>query len=122
MMIICYRQSELFNTYKSKIFIILLRMRKIEPKIDLLDRGDRKSTRLNSSHQIISYAVFCLKKKRHILLTLLEHICTEGYLRLFLDEGEAMAMLLRPLVLQIHEQPLLAYLPRILCAFPVSHS
>src|SRR5258708_10388050 len=27
---------------------------------------DRKSTRLNSSHQIISYAVFCLKKKRHI--------------------------------------------------------
>src|SRR5258708_14020404 len=26
-------------------------------------RTDRKSTRLNSSHQIISYAVFCLKKK-----------------------------------------------------------
>src|SRR5207244_11034478 len=26
-------------------------------------RQDRKSTRLNSSHQIISYAVFCLKKK-----------------------------------------------------------
>src|SRR5438552_5926575 len=26
--------------------------------------GDRKSTRLNSSHQIISYAVFCLKKKQ----------------------------------------------------------
>src|SRR5947208_16007942 len=29
----------------------------------LLDLEDRKSTRLNSSHQIISYAVFCLKKK-----------------------------------------------------------
>src|SRR5258708_24711923 len=28
------------------------------------DFGDRKSTRLNSSHQIISYAVFCLKKKK----------------------------------------------------------
>src|SRR5258708_3427617 len=28
-----------------------------------LARADRKSTRLNSSHQIISYAVFCLKKK-----------------------------------------------------------
>src|SRR5258708_26651198 len=27
------------------------------------DQADRKSTRLNSSHQIISYAVFCLKKK-----------------------------------------------------------
>src|SRR5258708_23557077 len=26
--------------------------------------GDRKSTRLNSSHQIISYAVFCFKKKK----------------------------------------------------------
>src|SRR5207248_9946165 len=26
-------------------------------------RGDRKSTRLNSSHRTISYAVFCLKKK-----------------------------------------------------------
>src|SRR5258708_5158601 len=31
-------------------------------------RVDRKSTRLNSSHQIISYAVFCLKKKKHIYI------------------------------------------------------
>src|SRR5258708_25026016 len=30
---------------------------------------DRKSTRLNSSHQIISYAVFCLKKKKIIILS-----------------------------------------------------
>src|SRR5256885_3013144 len=29
-------------------------------------RRDRKSTRLNSSHLVISYAVFCLKKKKHI--------------------------------------------------------
>src|SRR5258708_32043761 len=29
---------------------------------------DRKSTRLNSSHQIISYAVFCLKKKKKLIL------------------------------------------------------
>src|SRR5437762_11482579 len=28
--------------------------------------SDRKSTRLNSSHRCISYAVFCLKKKKHI--------------------------------------------------------
>src|SRR5215216_7607881 len=34
---------------------------------------DRKSTRLNSSHQIISYAVFCLKKKKKkILVTQIE--------------------------------------------------
>src|SRR2546426_619461 len=34
----------------------------------LVDRGrqrDRKSTRLNSSHLVISYAVFCLKKKKN---------------------------------------------------------
>src|SRR5258708_18131496 len=31
------------------------------------DLRDRKSTRLNSSHQIISYAVFCLKKKKKTL-------------------------------------------------------
>src|SRR5438034_3314003 len=30
---------------------------------DKLFEGDRKSTRLNSSHTVISYAVFCLKKK-----------------------------------------------------------
>src|SRR5258708_25762775 len=29
---------------------------------------DRKSTRLNSSHQIISYAVFCLKKKKKLTI------------------------------------------------------
>src|SRR5690606_39682374 len=31
--------------------------------------GDRKSTRLNSSHVKISYAVFCLKKKKHNTIT-----------------------------------------------------
>src|SRR5690606_11049066 len=34
--------------------------------IGLVDGRDRKSTRLNSSHVKISYAVFCLKKKRGI--------------------------------------------------------
>src|SRR3712207_8385841 len=32
----------------------------------LMDRQDRKSTRLNSSHANISYAVFCLKKKNRL--------------------------------------------------------
>src|SRR5258708_29437500 len=32
--------------------------------LDTHGMADRKSTRLNSSHQIISYAVFCLKKKK----------------------------------------------------------
>src|SRR5256885_12137547 len=30
-----------------------------------MPEGDRKSTRLNSSHLVISYAVFCLKKKKN---------------------------------------------------------
>src|SRR5258708_10192457 len=40
------------------------------PAVDGLQQdgdADRKSTRLNSSHQIISYAVFCLKKKKPTL-------------------------------------------------------
>src|SRR5207244_7746757 len=38
--------------------------RRLPGGLDQCDPGpDRKSTRLNSSHQIISYAVFCLKKK-----------------------------------------------------------
>src|SRR5437588_13120569 len=34
------------------------------PAIFGFEMGDRKSTRLNSSHTVISYAVFCLKKKK----------------------------------------------------------
>src|SRR2546430_15527303 len=34
-----------------------------------ITRGDRKSTRLNSSHSQISYAVFCLKKKKKLAVT-----------------------------------------------------
>src|SRR2546430_14352370 len=44
----------------------------LDPEVDeahrglgeVVDHGDRKSTRLNSSHSQISYAVFCLKKKK----------------------------------------------------------
>src|SRR5258708_21886284 len=39
-----------------------------------LPAPDRKSTRLNSSHQIISYAVFCLKKKKKASLSLLKSV------------------------------------------------
>ena len=35
----------------------------------LVTMGDRKSTRLNSSHITISYAVFCLKKKKKFMVT-----------------------------------------------------
>src|SRR2546422_6120640 len=36
-----------------------------EFEVDRATTVDRKSTRLNSSHGYISYAVFCLKKKKH---------------------------------------------------------
>src|SRR3712207_8451109 len=48
-----------------------VRVRRADDRVELravrsavLRGGDRKSTRLNSSHANISYAVFCLKKKR----------------------------------------------------------
>src|SRR3712207_7569401 len=41
--------------------------RPCSPARDTRRAGDRKSTRLNSSHANISYAVFCLKKKKHKL-------------------------------------------------------
>src|SRR2546430_12198530 len=43
--------------------LVLHELRKID---DHLRERDRKSTRLNSSHSQISYAVFCLKKKKNI--------------------------------------------------------
>src|SRR5690606_41430546 len=43
------------------------------PLPDLFQELDRKSTRLNSSHVKISYAVFCLKKKKKNSITNLYH-------------------------------------------------
>src|SRR3712207_6874433 len=51
--------------------------RRVGPRGDAVDlhvrhpgaAGDRKSTRLNSSHANISYAVFCLKKKKEMLVS-----------------------------------------------------
>src|SRR5438132_5083605 len=52
--------------------------RALEPTAALYGRRDRKSTRLNSSHTVISYAVFCLKKKNksHVADTL-HHLLSE---------------------------------------------
>src|SRR5256885_12529730 len=38
----------------------------VEPEEREREQPDRKSTRLNSSHLVISYAVFCLKKKKRL--------------------------------------------------------
>src|SRR5256885_10929046 len=50
-----------------------LRHRTTEPATSA--ETDRKSTRLNSSHLVISYAVFCLKKKTHVgIVSYLHHL------------------------------------------------
>src|SRR5947208_4488114 len=48
-----------------------------EPALDLVE--DRKSTRLNSSHQIISYAVFCLKKKKDDVYRTPTNVCVNRH-------------------------------------------
>src|SRR5256886_10293448 len=44
------------------------------------ERRDRKSTRLNSSHSQISYAVFCLKKKKKTRIDSISHLLTSKLL------------------------------------------
>src|SRR5437867_10514648 len=50
----------------------------------LVRAADRKSTRLNSSHRTISYAVFCLKKKKRNLAVIVDHQFIDHALNLFL--------------------------------------
>src|SRR2546429_4353885 len=47
-------------------FAVQIQIADVEHFFGLPDLLDRKSTRLNSSHGYISYAVFCLKKKKHL--------------------------------------------------------
>src|SRR3989449_3096685 len=64
--IVGYEESvipQLVNAVLSRHNFILLGLRG-QAKSRILRQLDRKSTRLNSSHGYISYAVFCLKKKK----------------------------------------------------------
>src|SRR5699024_1428923 len=56
--------SEEYNVTKVQPMDLFPQTHHIETVVKL-ERKDRKSTRLNSSHVSISYAVFCLKKKKH---------------------------------------------------------
>src|SRR5699024_12764519 len=64
-----FRHSDLcVRTFQIELFPLLVKHKRLRPDlgyifIGKLPRLDRKSTRLNSSHVSISYAVFCLKKK-----------------------------------------------------------
>src|SRR5690606_39788897 len=53
-----FKEPEVVLIFRQIVFILL----------HILTLIDRKSTRLNSSHVKISYAVFCLKKKKRIVI------------------------------------------------------
>src|SRR2546430_5596067 len=69
-----------------------------EPSLDG-KHGDRKSTRLNSSHSQISYAVFCLKKKNKARTTFSRrttHACSARVPRCRLRKSNAVQPLITP--------------------------
>src|SRR5688572_32323656 len=51
---------------REHVLVRLVVLARLGPGHRLDDKADRKSTRLNSSHSQISYAVFCLKKKKNV--------------------------------------------------------
>src|SRR3712207_7125939 len=57
--------SQLGPADRARVAQYLDTVREVERRIQRAEAGDRKSTRLNSSHANISYAVFCLHKKKH---------------------------------------------------------
>src|SRR3712207_7153641 len=66
-----FRSTDMYNVIKdidnNKEIVMLIEVDNLDEVIKSTDedsRPDRKSTRLNSSHANISYAVFCLKKKQ----------------------------------------------------------
>src|SRR5688572_32251011 len=57
--------TTLFRSHRHAVVRAVVAQRRGLPHVQLLQPdGDRKSTRLNSSHSQTSYAVFCLKKKK----------------------------------------------------------
>src|SRR5437870_8781219 len=62
--------TTLFRSMPRRVRLLWIQLRgsgaRQSPLRAVHDRQDRKSTRLNSSHVAISYAVFCLKKKIHL--------------------------------------------------------
>src|SRR2546429_7282202 len=62
--------TTLFRSWGYKLMVLFSRdILKEKPGATIISEVDRKSTRLNSSHGYISYAVFCLKKKKIITQT-----------------------------------------------------
>jgi LuxR family maltose regulon positive regulatory protein len=110
--------------------LIIVRLLIVQGKIreaqDMLTRllastGEAERIRIKLEIQLLQAMVYAASKQLHEarqhLLTVLKHAHTEGFLRLFLDEGETIAALLHTLIPQVHEQALRSYARSILHAF-----
>src|SRR5438034_3223400 len=66
--LLCYGNlDKLLGLFEILLWLKLLNLKLYNSNVTL---QDRKSTRLNSSHTVISYAVFCLKKKKKKKITI----------------------------------------------------
>jgi LuxR family transcriptional regulator, maltose regulon positive regulatory protein len=104
----------------------LLAQGKVEEALDilvvLLDAAQQEG-RIHSmlENQVLMALAYVTRRQaqeaRQMLQTALTMTYAEGYLRLFLDDGDAMAPLLRTLLPHVREKPLVAYIQTILRAF-----
>src|SRR5256885_12946147 len=65
--------TTLFRSDANRVIVMLPATESLVPDRARILNRDRKSTRLNSSHLVISYAVFCLKKKKNSSTIPLDH-------------------------------------------------
>jgi LuxR family maltose regulon positive regulatory protein len=126
-----YQHDELISRSQSEheeliIVRLLIFQGKLGEAQDILSRllvsageaGRRRNTLEIQLLQAMAYAADKrLQEARQHLLMVLTQAHTEGFLRLFLDEGETMASLLHTLIPHIHEQALRTYAWSILHAF-----
>src|SRR5579875_1452758 len=104
----------------------LLVQGKTSAALEILERlldSARQAQRMHSALEIqvlmaLAYASSReMQKARELLQSILPFASTQGYMRLFLDEGEAMAALLRALLPGIHAPALASYVRALLSAF-----
>src|SRR5690348_18054770 len=71
--------TTLFRSYRQWDFLVRGKPLVLHPRPKHVVNEDRKSTRLNSSHPSISYAVFCLKKKSTLMIRAIARAPARGF-------------------------------------------
>jgi LuxR family maltose regulon positive regulatory protein len=109
---------------------LLIAQNRADEALEILNRrlaAAREAGRIRSilTIQVLASVAYCkLKHTQKAGQTLQEALAlahTEGYQRLFLDEGEPVAALLRVIMPELHEKPLVAYAQSLLDAFTGHH-